>query len=188
MECPLVAGIPKAAFGIYPRSGDFEFNLGLGRMGILWKVDVNVGRVVEPEDPKVRDRLVYENTAFHIRRIMSQRREYESQRTELSGGWLSRRRKRTLDRNLEKLDERMDEEREGFRTSVDRNHPGSRLSMDSFDQILQTEGISFGIRPEASGGKVVCSSLVPVFRNPETLKLVYAEVVKDGETLRFLVK
>ena len=167
VECPLVAGIPKAAWGVYPRRGDVEYNLSLGRMGILWKVGPN-GLVV-PEDPKIWDRLVYENTAFHIRRIMWQHMEYESEKTKLSDGWLSRRRKRTLDRKLKELEKKIDKEREGFKASVDLK-PGSKLSIKSFDQILQTGEGRWGMRPDASEKKFVSFSLIPVFRNPETLK------------------
>jgi len=166
-ECPIVAGIPKAVWGLYPRRGDVEYNLSLGRFGILWTI--NKGHL-GPEDPKIRDRLVYESAAFRIRRTIWQQTEYESEKTKLSDGWLSRRRKRKLDRKLKELEKKIDEEREGFKESVDLK-PGSKLSTKSFDKLLHIEKVH--VQWQMRLGFPLALSLVPVFRDPETLELIY---------------
>ena len=191
VECPIIAGIPKASWGVYPRRGDVEYNLMLGRMGILMKVGpygqdddkpehANMLRIVMPEDPKIWDRLIYEHTAFYIRRIMLQRMDYESEKTKLSDGWLSGRRRRTLDRKLKELEKARDEQREAFKASLDRKPPGSKLSMKSFDQILQTEMVSQTVVVDASGKTFLCHSRIPIFRNSETLELIYFNAEELG--------
>jgi hypothetical protein len=181
VECPLVAGIPKAAFGIYPRPGDVEYNLSLGRMSILWKIDLRKGEFVMPEDPKVWDRLVYEDTAFNIRRSIQKHIEYESEKTKLSDGWLSRRRKRKLDQKLKEEEKKIEKAREFFKEVLDLNKAplGSKLSMKSFDQILQTEKVrvTWNVQPDVRGkSSVSYLHTAPVFRNSETLELIYAKV------------
>ena len=64
-RCPLVAGIPKGVAGFQPKNNDIEYNLNLERMSFLMTIS-NKG--VGPQNKTIRERLVYEQIAFQIRR------------------------------------------------------------------------------------------------------------------------
>ena len=69
-QCPLIGGIPKGVYGFRPRPDDNEWNLHLGRMGILMTINKIDNKIkIGPLDEKIYHRLSYEFISFSVRRF-----------------------------------------------------------------------------------------------------------------------
>jgi len=80
-ECPVIGGAPPKVLGFERIKGDVEYNLMLGRFAILFTIRRLENKLISgPLDVNIRNRLVYEQIAFLIRRkhIKSEQLEHES--------------------------------------------------------------------------------------------------------------
>ncbi len=153
-SCPLASGIPKAVYGIAPRGGNIEYNLSLGRMGILGAWWNHKGKlVVGPQDKTIKFRLVYEQIAFQIKRIKSQQWHHSS-KSDSFFGIFHRRKLKKLDSDIEKIKE--------FAKVYD-------FPISKVDEILNSEKIVLLESPYAK-------KEIPVFRDSETRRLIYLPV------------
>ena len=148
-RCPLVAGIPKGVAGFQPKNNDIEYNLNLERMSFLMTIS-NKG--VGPENKTIRERLVYEQIAFQIRRIKSQQL-YHSSKSDSFLGFFHRRKMTKLDKDVEKIKE--------FAKAWD-------FSISKLDQIIKSEKIMLS---NYSG-----KEQIPIVRDSETHNLVYTPI------------
>lgn len=141
-ECPIIAGIPKAVWGIYPTGGDLEYDLSLGRLRILTAIG---GGKVGPTDERIANRLSYEELAFGIRRTKWQLRKCEEERKRLSNLWFAKRKMKKLDQEICKLQQQC--------VNLRKFAEAWGIAGEIYDHLIESEEVTMG---------------TPVFRNEET--------------------
>lgn len=152
-SCPLISGIPKGVYGIGPREEDIEYNLSLGRMGILGAFWNHKGKiVVGPQDKTIKYRLVYEQIAFQIRRIKSHQLHHSSKSESLLG-FYHRNKLKKLDKDFDKIKE--------FAKAYD-------FPISEVEEIDNSEKIMLA---NYSG-----KEQIPAYRDSETKQLIYMPV------------
>ena len=152
-SCPLVSGSPKGVYGIGQREGDIEYNLSLGRMGILLAFGNHKRKIViGPQDKTIKYRLLYEQIAFQIRRIKSHQLHHSS-KSESFLGFYHRNKLKKLDKDIEKI--------KAFAKAYD-------FPISKVDEIINSEKIML----VNSSGK----EQLPAYRDSETEHLSYVSV------------